>query len=690
MSNLQVGGEKLKKYPFVKQENLKDCGPACLSMIIQYYKGYVGLEKLRYMLKTSKDGTSAYHIIETANNLGFDASGIKCTFEELKSIPLPCIAHVTLDHSYKHYITIYKIDYQKNRIYIADPSTKLKWINFEEFNSIWNNIIIVLYPIKKITLEKEISIKDFIKQLFYSFKNQLLQILLISIVVTLLSIMTTLYFKYIISATTQKSIIFIFVIFALIYLLKLISDYLRNKLLITVNQKIDLLLTTDSFKKIILLPYHFYCNKSTGEVVTRLNDISLIKDNFSKIILNIFIDLPLTIISLFCLYFINETLFFISLIILILYLIISYIFKNAFIRYIDEYQNLKETSNSYMVEGISGFETIKGINCEKKIIEKFENKYIGLSEKKYAFENYYNKLYILKEIIDDFGFLIIIFIGCLLMNDNVITIGQLLTFNALFGYFLSPIRNIIDSNTQIKEVKNALKRLLNLFVKEEKQGLIDKNMKGDILFKNLNFSYNDKDNILNNINLKIKDKNKVMVIGSSGSGKSTLFKLLKKYYKINRDSIYINNIDINDYQYSDVIYISQNEILFTDTMKNNITLENDDILKVSKMCYVDEIVKNSDLGFNMLIEENGFNLSGGEKQRVVLARALLRPFNILIIDEGFGEMDTNLERKILKNIFDYYKEKTIIIISHRYDNMDLFDQVITIEKSEVKDVSKNG
>ncbi len=189
-----------------------------------------------------------------------------------------------------------------------------------------------------------------------------------------------------------------------------------------------------------------------------------------------------------------------------------------------------------------------------------------------------------------------------------------------------------------------------------------------------------------------------MMIGSSGSGKSTLLKLLLRYYKLERDKIMIDSIDINDYTESsireNIVYISQHETLFNDTLKNNIDLENkstaEQFLEIAHLCCIDEIVKNNNLGFNMLIEENGFNLSGGEAQRIVLARSLMRDFKILIIDEGLNQVDTNLERKILKNIIKRYFDKTIIVISHRLENMDLFDRIIEFSNHKIKkDVCKN-
>ena len=172
-----------------------------------------------------------------------------------------------------------------------------------------------------------------------------------------------------------------------------------------------------------------------------------------------------------------------------------------------------------------------------------------------------------------------------------------------------------------------------------------------------------------------------------------------KFHEVKRNCLFIDNIDINDYSEEcikeNICYISQNEMLFTDSLYNNLCL-NDDVSdkklnEVLDICYIKDIFKKSNLGINTLIEENGFNLSGGEKQRIVLGRTLLKPFNILIIDEGLNQVDISLERKILKNIIKKYQDKTIIVISHRLENMDLFPRVIKFKHTKIEgDVRKNG
>ena len=695
----------MKKYPFVKQEGIKDCGVACLSMIINYYKGYVNYERLIDMTKTNKNGSSALNIIEAAKNIGFKANGIKTDLEHIKSkkINLPCIAHVTIDKTYKHYVVIYEINYKKKELIVADPSSKIKKIKFDFFNDIWDGIIITLYPFKPIpVLDSKITSISFIIKFIKFFKSEMVQIILMSLLITIFSILSSFYFKCLIDRVTISStdnyLNIIFIIFILIYLIKIITNYFRNHLLVFVNKKIDLLLTIDTFKKIILFPYHYYRNRTTGEIVSRITDITTIREMISKFIITVFIDSLLAAISLIILFTINYKLAFIALLIFILNLILIIIFHYIFTPYIEECKNLKDKTTSYMVESISGFESVKGLGIENEIISKFKNKYLIFTNKINKFNKLYNIEQLFKDLIHDIGNVIILFVGINLVIKNKITLGSLITFNTLLNYFLGPIQNLIEIGNDIKETKIVFRRIGELsFSNDNKEINLINKIKGNILIKDLNYSYDSNNYILKNINLEIKKGNKVIILGESGIGKSTLFKIIMKYHNINRNHVFLDNVDINDISSNkikdSIVYISQNETLFTDTVYNNLTLlstNNNSLNKILDICCIKDVIKNNQLGLNTLIEENGFNFSGGEKQRLILSRALMKKFNILIIDEGLNQVDVNLERVILKRLFKEYHDKTIIVISHRKNNIDLYDQMIKFENNKmISSVIKN-
>lgn len=667
-------------------------------MIINFYGGNLPIDQIRDLTKTDKNGTTAFHIIEACKSIGFNAEGIKSSLEQLnkENLILPCIAHVVIDGKYKHFVVIYKIDFKNKKIIIADPSCSIKKITFSEFQKMWSGVLITLYPLKKLPLTQNISFIDFLLKIIKLHKTFVFNIIMLSIFITMFSVISSFYMKNILDAINYNNLTIIFIFFLFINIFKILSDFFRNKLLIYLNQKIDLLLTLDTYKKIISLPYNYYHTRTTGDIISRVNDLSIIRNMITKVSLSLFIDLPLALVTFIIFYIINTKLFFISLIIVFIYLLLMIFSKNRITNNINTIQVNKSETMSYMIETINGFETVKSVGNETQIIDKFEKKYVKFLKNIFKFDNYNNTISILKDLVNAVGYLTIIYVGAKMVILGNLTFGDLLVFVNLLNYFLEPIKNIIDLNSEIKEAKNSLRRILELFKNEnKKQTFIDNVKVKEISFNNLSYSYDYKEKQLKNINLKLK-KQKILILGKSGSGKSTLFKLLMRYYEIPRNQITINGYDINDYK-DDVTkqnfsYISQNEILYTDSIYNNLKIDKniteEQIIEISKKCFIDEFL--NDLGLNMLIEENGYNLSGGQRQRIILARALLKNFEVLIIDEGLSQMDINLERKILKNLFKMYENKMIIVISHRLDNMDLYDRVIELKNGEiVKDVFKN-
>lgn len=678
-----------KKYPFTKQEGLKDCAAACMQMIIKYYNGYISINDLNEMLETTKEGVSAFKIIEVSNKIGFKATGIRLNLLELtKSVTLPVIAHVVINN-YNHYIVVYKIDSFKKSVIIADPQSKIKTISFKEFESIWTNVIINLYPVKPIehrNYEKHLNYKNIILRN----KKTIFQLCYISFIYMILSIVASFYMKYVFdNYLSNFHLIFtVFILFIIINLYKIFTNLIRTKILIDLNKNIDIDLSLDIFSKILSLPYGYYRNKTTGEIITRYTELSKIRETISKVLLTLFLDLPLCITSFIIMYFLNSKLTMISLIAVLLYTVIVIVYNRILNDTILEAQIKKAEMNTVLIESINGFETIKGLNLYDYIKLKFENKYIKYLKNVIKIDSILNIKENLKEIVNQLIEMIIIFTGVIYVRSETITIGTLMTYNSILVFFLAPIRNLLSLDNSIIESKRIVKRVNEMIKKEENVKKINI-VYGDILIKSLSFKQNEKI-ILNKINLHISKGEKVIITGKSGSGKSTLLKILMNYYNDYQGKIKINGINIKSINLKNV-YISQNETLFTDTIYNNIVLGNNDsnFSEVVKMCYVDEII-NSNLGYNQIIEENGFNISGGQKQRIILARSIINEFDLLLIDEGLNQIDVELERKILKNLFNKFHDKTIIIVSHRLENMDLYDKLIKLENGKVKECVKRN
>ena len=673
----------MKRFSLVKQIDLKDCGPACVGMILKHYHGNISLGKLQELCKTTKNGTTAFDLVNALRKLGFLSEGFSIDLQNMNNIKLPCIAHITVNKSYQHFIVIYKINFDKKYLIIADPIDRVKKISFSEFEKMFNNIIITAKPLRPLIFSNK---NDYLYKLikFFLLKNKLtlLLILLSSTFYTLLTILISFNINYFLDGFNENKtpiyFIYLFIIFTFLILLKSSINFIKNKVLIKLNQKLDQFLTNDIIETIIHLPYRYYSNHTTSEVITRVKDLDKVKSFINDFILSVFIDIPLIIGIMLCLFYLNITLTLCTFILILLYLLLIIIFKPKYENYIKKLHIKNVKVNTFLFEHFKAYETIKGLNIETATFNKFKNLYNSYLKTNYEFEKKYNLEFLFKDLLYSIGPLLILFVGSFYVIQNEISFGKLIAINVLVSSCLFSIKNFTDLYIDYKEAKEAIYRIDNLLIKE-KVLKIKHQIKGDILINNLSYK-----NLLYNVSFHIKNGEKVMLLGKTGSGKTTLCHLLKKYYKVNNNMILIDNLDINKYSNlkDNITYVSQNEKLFTTTLFENLTLNqvctNDKLDNIIKMCEIDKFM-DPKLGLDMLIEEDGFNLSGGQQQQIVLARSLLRENKIMIIDEAMNQMDINLEKRILKRIIKTYKDKTIIIVTHRLTNQSLFNKIINLE-----------
>lgn len=692
----------MKKKLVVLQEGNKDCGVCCLLSIIRYYNGNISLNKLMEMTKTTKNGTTFYNLSEAASKIGMASKAYYVDdFNNISVYSCPFISQV-IRNGYTHFVVVYKIS--KDKLLIMDPALGSLYMSREKFLNIWTSYIMMFEKVKILPNYKD---EKYINKLLYGLilnnKKIIVNCLLLTLMFCFLTIGYSVYLKVMIDKVLNQDkylLIVISLIFFIVILFRSLTNLFRNQMLSYFNMKVDISLFLNSFKRILLLPYNYYKNKTTGEIISRVNDLSYIKQIISQLLTTVFLDIVLLLFSLVCLYFINSKMFMISFFIAILYMIIIFIYPRFIKTKIYESQAEVAKVNSYLVESISGLETIKGLRCEKMVNDRLESYYTKAQATIFDYNIISNGVLFLKDLIFYVGVLLINYVGCVdIMNGNF-TVGSLLTFNTILGYFLNPLQNFIDLADDYVYVKGVFKRANGLYeVKlddlESKNGL---RVEGDISFNNLDFSFNGKDQILKSIKIEFKAKEKILLLGNSGSGKSTLLKILYKYYDVSRGMVLVNGIDINDFSISDIrddiIYVSQNETLYTGSIKDNILLNRDIDYKdfLDMCCYleVDNIIKDNLLGYDFLLEENGANISGGERQRIILARALFKKGNIILIDEGLSQMDIDLERRVLKRIFSIFKDKMIIVVSHRFNNMDLYDKVFKLKDGMVDDCLTRG
>lgn len=628
----------MKKYPFEKQIGLKDCGVASLKMIIKYYGGDYPIENLRILTNTSKSGTNAYDLIEGAKKIGLDSAGYEVKLEEIDSKILPVIAYTVIDKIYQHYVVIYEINYKKQELIIGDPATKLKKIKMEDFKKIYQNIILSFSPLKKLPLIKEQPIiKEQIKLILSNNKKNIFSILILSIIITLLTTIITLSIKILLDNINM----IIYPIVILIAITKYILEIINNKSILKLQFKINQSLYQKIFEKIIFLPYQYYRNRTTGEMLSKITNIEKVSNFIINTFSNLTINLLIIIFSFIVMYVINIKMLFIISILTFFICLTTLIYREKRTSYLTETISNKSIIDSYLYEVVSGFETVKGLNIEDCIINKIKEKNNNFLKTRNKYNLINIKEYTLQNLIYIIGNIVFILIGTKFIKDGIMRISDFVLFFSLYNNFSEPFINIIDYLHDLKDIKISIKCIEDLFIPNsyKKEKTINS------YFKN------------------------TIILGPSGVGKSTLLKKIKGYYSSNNE---------------DIIYISQNEILFTDTIYNNILIANknkEDLDKVIDICELKGVIESRKLKGNSLIEENGYNLSGGEKQRIILARSIIKRPKLLLIDEGLSEVNIDLERKILKNIMNSYKDMIIVFVSHRKENIDLFDKVIDLERT---------
>ena len=677
----------MKKDYIVKQNDIRDCGICCLESIIKYYHGYVPLETLRIDTRTDNNGTTAYNLIKTAKKYGFSAIGKKINSLN-ENIILPAIAHIVTAKGLNHFVVIYKIT--NKEVLLMDPAYGYKKVSKSNFLNEWTNVILLFKPFKRIPLY---IVKNSLKELFITIilkeKKLLLKILSTNIAITILSIIISYYFKIITNSLENNYLnttLFIMFIFLIINIIKLFYDYIRNELAIYLNKNINLQIIPDFIKHIFNLPLDVIKSRTTGEIITRVGELYNIKELFTEIFLTIILDLFLCLGSIFFLNYLSKDLFLILCIISILYIIIGIITSPLIQKKINNNIDLETEFNSYLSEQIASIESMNNLNVIDYYEDKLEDKYVSYEFDTFKYTKLLNVITSIKNIINELGLFTITSYGIYLICYNKLTILELITFNSLLTYFINPIENVIDLLPKYHLIKmsfNKIKEFLN--IEEINLGKVEAFTNGDIVFKNISYSYDDYHKIFNNINGTIKLKSHVLLKGPSGSGKSTLCQMLNKNIERYSGVIKINNVNIKDYSLAtlrkNVLYVSQREKIFTDTIKNNITLNKycsmDELNKVLSITKVDEIINNKEMRLETLLYDGGFNLSGGERQRIVLARAILKKPKILILDESLSEIDKTKETEILSSIDKYLENTTLIYISHTEN--DYFKSVIEMQ-----------
>ena len=677
----------------VKQLGLKDCGSACILSVLQHYGGYVPMERIKEDTYTTIEGTTAFHILEALKQYGFDAEGVKLSHNEFfyKNQILPAIAHIVEDNGYEHFVVVYKKS--KTSVTIMDPAKGKVILSKKEWEKKWTEVLLIVHP-KGILAqyEKPQKITFLFEMFIMEYKKEFL--LIIGVTLLLFIAQSLMQYHYQIGMNLQERVIdskvllFFKFFFCIIYLYTVLFIFLKEQLKLYLLKKIQLKTLYNFVKKIIFLPYQKLLSKSNGEYITRIYE----SFEYVNLLLVFFLELPfqlaIVILLLIFISLLQKSIFLILLIGIFLYTFVSIVNHFLLKRRLNQLISSQANFNEALLDKFQNMISIKHLVKNKEALRDLEIKmvdFVASWSKAQKLTSKINKIMLLIEHMIQY----FVILNCLkLFKDGHVLLYEVVTYQFFYQFILSILEQIIEILS-----KSSYLQLLHLKYQEimsldsEPQNSVKESFQnGDIQIKNMNYSYDGYKNIINTLNMNITKNEFHLFYGSSGSGKSTLCKLIVRDLDVTKGKIVIGKQNILDYHFNtikeNIIYASQDESLIHGTIKENILfyedLDQERFQLVSEICDLESIIAQKPLRYETMIYTNLKFLSGGEAQRIKLARALYKEASIYIFDEALSEVDEKTEEQILMNMKSKLIDKTVIYVSHKplhkyFDKIHLFE-----------------
>ncbi|HEM5173994.1 TPA: peptide cleavage/export ABC transporter [Streptococcus suis] len=691
------------KRTFVPQIDARDCGVAALASIAKFYGSDYSLAHLRELAKTNKEGTTALGIVKAAKEMGFETRAIQADMSlfDMDDVPYPFIVHVNKEGKLQHYYVVYHN--KKDHLIIGDPdpTVKVTKMTKERFASEWTGVAIFLAPEPsyKPHKDKKNGLMSFLPLIFRQ-RALIFYIVLASLLVTLINIGGSYYLQGILDEyipNQMKSTLGIISIGLIItYILQQMMSFSRDYLLTVLSQRLSIDVILSYIRHIFELPMSFFATRRTGEVISRFTDANSIIDALASTILSLFLDVSILTIVGGVLLVQNTNLFLLSLISVPIYIIIIFTFMKPFEKMNNDVMQSNSMVSSAIIEDINGIETIKSLTSEESRYQKIDSEFVDYLDKSFKLSKYSILQTTLKQGAQLILNIVILWFGAQLVMNGHISVGQLITFNTLLSYFTNPLENIINLQTKLQSAKVANNRLNEVYLVESEfsnsQTLTDSQfLTGDIRFEDLSYKYGFGRDTLSDINLTIKQGDKVSLVGISGSGKTTLAKMIVNFFEPYKGRITINN---NDLKLIDkktlrqhINYLPQQAYIFSGSILENLTLganqliSQEDIIRACEIAEIRQDIEQMPMGYQTELSD-GAGLSGGQKQRIALARALLTKAPVLILDEATSGLDVLTEKKVIDNLMAM-ADKTIIFVAHRLSISERTNQVIVLDQGKV-------
>jgi ABC-type bacteriocin/lantibiotic exporters, contain an N-terminal double-glycine peptidase domain len=674
---------KRRKVPYISQLGSMDCGAACLAMIFNYYGLKVDIVDVGTSVHTGRDGMSLKSMKQAAISFGFEFTAFRYDYvqENLQS-KLPAILCTE-----SHYVVVEK-QLTNGDYLVVDPASGKSAVTFDEIRKQYKDILVVIVPKGPIHYKKE-KLKLDIN------KSDLAFVLFLMLLIQLITLCVPIIVQQVVDGLTSGKSLDFFRI--MIEILVIIFAYfgiswIREYLLLNINTSIYKRTVTKMIHKLFKIDTNFFEWHSAGDISNRFNSINSLIDLVTNAFLNIIIQSITSIVCLIAMLLRSRVLTFYAVLLAFLQISIMTLLNRKIKVKTKEYMYLQSDLQGELVDTLNNILEIKCMGMGNAISENVENKYSKLIQSFRGRGAANNLLNCIISTINVIFPLIIYMAGSISIADGTMSIGKLIAFVTLVGYFTAPFNSIsmiVPSLNSIKEILLRYKEMMN-FSENQHEGELVQETFERIQLDNISYSYSKAESkVLNNISLDIERGEKISIIGLSGGGKSTLVKTILGALQIENGDININGIDINNIA-KEQIYkwfsiVTQNPMCLNASVRKNVDItdsySDEEVYKALKMAEIKEDILNMPLGMDTIVGDGGQNISGGQRQRLAIARALIKNTDVIIFDEATSNLDIITEKKIYDNLKK--NKKTQILITHRLSSVVDSDRIYVLEKGKV-------
>lgn len=709
----------LKQFPFFFQLDAMDCGAACLKMIAKFYGKSFSLESLREKCFINREGVSLLGISDAAESISLHTLAARLSYKNLaKEAPLPCIVL----WREKHFLVVYKI--KKDKVYVADPGHGLLTYSEEDFQKAWictkgneepEGFALFLEPTPTFYEDKEekktdtkAGLKHYLSYLL-PFKRYYFQLFLSLTVATLIQLIFPFLTQALVDiGINNHDLSFIYLILiaqVVLFLSGKSSEFIRSWLLLHMTTRVNLSIVSDFLIKLMKLPVSFFDRKTTGDLLQRMQDHERIQSFFTSSSVNFLFTLVNILVFGTILAIYNSTIFFIFAISSVLYFTWIFLFLRR--RKELDYRNFDQAilNQNNTIQLITGIQEIKLQNCEKQKRwewERIQAKYFKLSIQGLALGQIEQTG---ASIINELKNILLTFYSASLVIQGEMTLGMMLAIQYIVGQLNTPIAGLIEFMHAAQKAQLSIERLTEIHNKEDEEvkdqmNELLVNDSRDIVIKDLSFQYGSQRSpfVFENFNLTILKGKVTAVVGSSGSGKTTLLKLLLRSYEPTKGSICWGETNIKNISYktwrNKFGCVMQESFIFSDSIAKNIAI-GEEIVNKERLKYatitanIREFIEQLPVEYNTKIGQDGVGLSQGQKQRILISRAIYKDSEILLLDEATNSLDANNEKIIINNLNEYFKGKTVVVVAHRLSTVKNADQIVVLEKGRIVEVGNH-